>query len=286
MMKRSKRLSSAMDENTGSPKRRRENAIYKAAEQLDDASSEKDGDEAESKQEAEPCGLDRKGKDKVQIQKSGSEDEELVWKPELIWTLPPKPMPQINNHPLLKSLLATSEPQAQQQLVQPVPFLYLQPAFPNIPAPTLYMEPMSPTPTEEPRGASTTVREAKERERRTPVSSPTASLHSCLSFESVTEGNSPSCRRGSDPEEQNEKAASETEAQHDSNERASEPSGPQAPRCTLHYYRRVQNAQEEGFHVIQGQVWHGQGLSDEGGESARGRRWRRHQWVIDGSGLG
>jgi hypothetical protein len=194
-----------------------------------------------------------------------SDTEELHWKPELIWTSPPKPIPNLDDHPLLRNLPIAEVPPRNSQS-------FLPPLYPHIPPPTLYLEPLSPISKEKPTETKKASREPEAKpDLNTPTSSQPISPHSCPSSGSAAKPELPSQCHHTSPNKGKRKEAPTAAVV------------PDRPGCTLHYYRQVRNAPPEGFIVLQGQIWHGQSLAEEGeGEGQTRRRWRRHQWMVDG----
>ncbi len=191
-----------------------------------------------------------------------AEIEELQWKPELIWTSPPKPIPGLDDHPLLRNLpTAGVAPQNPQYVLPPI--------YPHVPPPTLYMEPLLSSPKEDSTETTELSREpGPKKAPNTPTSSPPASPHSYPSSGSAAKLESPGQCQHTGTAKGKRKETQTVDVEYD------------RPRCTLHYYRQIRNASAEGFHVLQGQVWHGQSPTEEGEGQIR-RKWRRHQWVID-----
>jgi hypothetical protein len=238
-----------------------------------------DEDKVKRRKEKEKkgCGKDS---DSTNSEESGDErgmkcsqiksEEELQWKPELVWRAPPKPTPKLEDHPLLKSLPRPPQPSQQATTTYPA---YLPPLYPNIPPPTLFMEPIS---AKRCKCCDVVVEWCKSAEAKakksptTPRATSPISPHSNPSSGSATKTLSESADESGSREDVKVR------------ETAAEEETPMHPRCTLHYFRRVRNAEEEGFHVIQGQVWHGRGDSADNGEERPVKRWRRHQWTIDG----
>jgi hypothetical protein len=202
-------------------------------------------------------------------QTASNSEHELQWTPELIWTSPPKPLPPLDDHPLLKNLPTTS--QSQPPATYQLPYIPL--VFPVIPPPTLYMEPLSPTSVEHSPELPEPVQEVEERKSREDPKTPSSSSPP-ISPDSSYPSSGPAARPQSPRHRRHSKSEGSCRG-HTSTTGSIE-----KPRCTLHYFRRVRNAQEEGFHVIEGQVWHGESPV-ESDEATADRRWRRHQWVVD-----
>ncbi|KAF2665161.1 hypothetical protein BT63DRAFT_86579 [Microthyrium microscopicum] len=175
---------------------------------------------------------------------SSTESEELCWDPESIWTQPVRQLPGPGEHPMLKSLLESVQPNPEFESGKADNTLdtntseALPPVYPHVPAPSLAMDDENKTET------TSSSRDVDMKSSPTTSSPNTPPL---AGPETTTLGSSPTT-----PAKFPEDSSS----------------------VTLNYVRRVKPAESEASHLLHGQVWRG--------AVEKKKKWRRHQYVVDG----
>lgn len=194
--------------------------------------------------------------EKAPIEEKRHSEDELCWEPQAIWISPVRQLPGPGEDSLLQELLAQlhpSTPESDQssqsydasekhhfEAPGPIP-----PVYPNIPGPSLTMEPMRPL-----AGGPTSCRGISDMTLKSSRPTSPQSPSPAKSKPTLLDQNVP-----------------EVEHEADVSGLAQDIS-----KCTLNYVRKIPT-EPDTHPMLHGQVWRG------GAESSQ--RWRRHQWVVD-----